>query len=1684
MADQIDIDNLVRQLEQLVPALNELSGTRGTRAQNNQNSGDELKKGFDKVVRSIAKLSASLDRKAKSEDDRTRSTEEFVKSIDDASDALDELTKAQQEQEKQAQAQLDAIQSEIAAREEAAKVARMSTAELAEKARKEKLSAAQSYADSQKQAQLNRKGTDSASAMLDELGRIPHGTAALRERFEGLGGSSMGATVGLKLTTAALEGLVSGLGAYGSALYKNEIGAKTAAKGMTTFVKAVAGAAKAIGAILLLVPGFQVLGAGLLAAGFAAEKFAEYTEAAAEMSDNLYNSFQDLQKTGVIGAGAMSEVAESARRLNLGLDAVGLQKFGKLMEKNSESLAALGGSAIRGRKAFVEIGEQLTHGPTGRALMNMGMSIENINEGTASYLALQAQTGQGQRKTTQQLQQGAMAYLKEMDGLAKLTGIQRQEMEANIQKARAVEQFRAKVNAMRASGDEKQIKAADEMERYYAVLAKKAPGLAQGFAEAASGLITSDAGRDFFMTIDRNSNVIRGLSEGAMNAAQAFDATTGAAKTSEEQFRNIALAGASPIKYAEASDLAALSANDYAKSLKDVQAEQERQAGGADKATSAQTDMRMAQMETRDSLQNMVNVGVAPATKAMSGFSDVVNKGTSFLAKALGIEKTMDPAEAKKRQAAADAQDEANLEQATTLEKVSVTAARGVEKVGYGMAWLAKKVGLEGLGGAIEDATTESQEARVQRDREYLERTGRQARQVSGGGAAGAAGGRAPGGPQGAAAPSFGGGAVGGGGVGPVAGQAMGTRDLQNAGLVLKQGDVQAEGSTVNPRLVELAKRIQSEVPGFSYFSGFNDRYHQERSPSSQHTRGLAADFTVGSPPSPEQGQRIVAQLKGMGFNGQVIDEYNNPSSRATAGHFHAAIQAQSGGIFSGPRTGYPATLHGREAVVPLPDGKKIPVNFEGGGAGGAGNVVPVTLSPNPFPDLQNTFTKGFTSFADQQKIVEGMLRPVKSDTQSLFDKVGEAFRKASELVSGDMKNMTGAMTNATYTVNGKEVSEQEYNKARADIDRQFGNMTTMFRGIGERATQDLGPNAAGPRGLFDSMKNLWSGLGQQTTQASQLAEANANYMVNGQRATKEEYEKARGAMQAQWQSISKDFGDLSGTVQSTAAPMTSMFDGIKNMWSGMDQQVNQAAQTSSTPLTSMFDRVKNMWSGLTKEANTSGTQLERMQGNMDAARQRHYARLADMSQKTDAQTQSANAPMTSMFDRVKNMWSGLTKEATDGGSQLERMQSRMDDARRRHYARLDNQEKSGQQSQIDSTDMVSRTRARIEEARQRMAKMEAEAEKQGNVEYEVNGRKVDKQQYDAFLKNNPELARMQERLRGNQAPDAAQTQPAKPPQDAAQPEKGLWERLKESIGGLFGGLTSKADVAAPSPQDQQKSQTSPADIVQKSQVDPTDMVSRTRARIEAARQRMAKMEAEAEKQGTATYKVNGRTVDKKQYDAELAAAQQNLTAAQKIDQLKGKARSTEEGARIGAMNDANMGLTAEQKLAKLREKSGQAQFSGLTRPTRDFQEVDITSQFDRINEQIKTQLPSGGIMGDDWMADTDTMTSDWLAMGEQQMARERDVFNTATAVDPAMRPGQNLDASIKKLEESLTKITAQTTGAGAPGAPGAPGASALTAEPTKLDGMNELLGKLSDMVSQQRTTTAAIEKMAQYQRA
>jgi hypothetical protein len=118
---------------------------------------------------------------------------------------------------------------------------------------------------------------------------------------------------------------------------------------------------------------------------------------------------------------------------------------------------------------------------------------------------------------------------------------------------------------------------------------------------------------------------------------------------------------------------------------------------------------------------------------------------------------------------------------------------------------------------------------------------------------------------------------------------------------------------------------------------GYNDREVRGKpGVKSIHAHGAAIDINPGTNPmgptlitDMPPGIGKLANSLGLGWGGDW-------KSKKDAMHFSAAqsegggmLQARNGGSFSGPDSGYPATLHGNEAVVPLPDGRNIPVKMD-----------------------------------------------------------------------------------------------------------------------------------------------------------------------------------------------------------------------------------------------------------------------------------------------------------------------------------------------------------------------------------------------------------------------------------------------------------------------------------------------------------------------------------------------------------------------------------------------------------------------------------------------------------------------------------------------------------------------------------------------------------------------------------
>lgn len=113
---------------------------------------------------------------------------------------------------------------------------------------------------------------------------------------------------------------------------------------------------------------------------------------------------------------------------------------------------------------------------------------------------------------------------------------------------------------------------------------------------------------------------------------------------------------------------------------------------------------------------------------------------------------------------------------------------------------------------------------------------------------------------------------------------------------------------------------------------------------------------------------------------------------------------ARYGGILRGPDSGYAAQLHGSEAVVPLPDGKTIPVSFGAQmGAQNFGNfAAPVNNFSSPLPDssLNQQDSNG-----EQIKMLENVLNDLKNEFTNLKDVLQSKDGVLSEAV-GELVNL------------------------------------------------------------------------------------------------------------------------------------------------------------------------------------------------------------------------------------------------------------------------------------------------------------------------------------------------------------------------------------------------------------------------------------------------------------------------------------------------------------------------------------------------------------------------------------------------------------------------------------------------------------------------------------------------------
>jgi muramidase (phage lysozyme) len=569
--------------------------------------------------------------------------------------------------------------------------------------------------------------------------------------------------------------------------------------------------------------------------GGIAKAGAAYIGAVNKQSDALYKSFQELSRFGGVGAGGMTEVFANLKRFGYGVEELG--NMTALISESSKDLALFNGSVFSGARELANLSQSITDSGLQRQLMNMGMSVDEINRGNRGYYLQMARLNRQQQITTQ----GAAAYHVEMEALAKITGQTRKEMEDQRDRANQIDAFYATIEDMDP-------KAANEAYKIFNQLMAFDPSgkKAVAFAQSMNGIIgqSEDQMKSFMATSGESVRLAQGVKQGRVEFDEYFKSYALAQRKMAPLHKQLSLIEGSGKYmgdyYTQQKMNAKLLGTDnmlLAEAIK----EQERMGQGFDSATDAASGLRISQMKSRDAMENFLNAGVTPVTRGMQ-----------ILAKAVEYLTLLIPFGGRAKQQYEKEQADAAKKQieseglAGLREMIAAKESRG----DYNMMQGGKRADLTNM--------------------TIAEVMAFQKQHVAGGAESGAAG----------------------------------KYQIINetlAGLV-KKGNIDT-GAKFDQQMQDRLADMLIKQRGY-------DKYKSGKISKEEFARNLSQEWAAL--PSGPNNQSYYA---GVGSN---------------KAHYSwdqvMGMQFANGGIASGPSSGYQAMLHGTEAVVPLSDGRSIPV--------------------------------------------------------------------------------------------------------------------------------------------------------------------------------------------------------------------------------------------------------------------------------------------------------------------------------------------------------------------------------------------------------------------------------------------------------------------------------------------------------------------------------------------------------------------------------------------------------------------------------------------------------------------------------------------------------------------------------------------------------------------------------------
>jgi len=258
----------------------------------------------------------------------------------------------------------------------------------------------------------------------------------------------------------------------------------------------------------------------------------------ATVQTNYLNTYRDLSNSGANFSGSLTDMRLAASQTYLTLD-----QFASVVKNNTEAFSLMGGTVDQGVRSFAKLSNDFIKSPLGSEMLALGYNFQQINEGTAQYIAMTGGRTAEEMRNTKAISAASAEYLTQLDGLAQITGKTREQQAQALKEANQ----NAAIQQKLASMDEKQKAAYNrglaEMEGkfgkagrelYQAQMlgippqteaAKQLAALSPKVAEASQGMAdVAQRGGTAAETLRHSAEA----TEGASEAAKQFEGVAGA----------------------------------------------------------------------------------------------------------------------------------------------------------------------------------------------------------------------------------------------------------------------------------------------------------------------------------------------------------------------------------------------------------------------------------------------------------------------------------------------------------------------------------------------------------------------------------------------------------------------------------------------------------------------------------------------------------------------------------------------------------------------------------------------------------------------------------------------------------------------------------------------------------------------------------------------------------------------------------------------------------------------------------------------------------------------------------------------------------------------------------------------------------------------------------------------------